>query len=79
MDFDKDTLDYFDHGHYNLDGSPKKCYLCNGKEFVTHIVAIDAYVVSETKIICKCGEIVGYWAYGHYDPCFANTHPTEGP
>lgn len=72
-------MDYFDHDHYNLDGCPHTCFKCKGNEFRDHIVAIDAYVVSERKIICKCGEIVGYWAYGHYDPCFANTHPTEGP
>lgn len=72
-------MDYFDKEHYNLDGYPNKCFACKGHTFRDHIVAIDAYVVSERKIICTCGTIVGYWAYGHYDPCFANTHPTEGP
>lgn len=72
-------MEHFDHEHYNQDGCPHTCRVCKGKDFITKIKAIDAYVVSEREIVCKCGEVVGYWAYGHYDPCFANLHPTEGP
>lgn len=73
-------MDYFDHENYNLDSSPKKCYECNHAKFHEVVVAIDAGHVSEYYLECKaCDTIVGYWAYGNFDPCFANTHPTEGP
>jgi uncharacterized CHY-type Zn-finger protein len=73
-------FDFFDHVNYNSDGSPKRCYHCKYQLWDEQIVAIDAGCISEYKIVCiACDAMIGYWAYGHYDPCFANTHPTEGP
>jgi hypothetical protein len=73
-------MDYFDHQHYNPDSSPKICHNCKHNTFDKFVVAIDGGHISEYYLECQaCDTIVGYWGYGHFDPCFSNTHPTEGP
>lgn len=38
-------------------------------------MAVDGGQVSEEKIIGRFGRVVGYWAYGYYDPSL----PYQGP
>jgi len=71
---------YFDTEHYYPDGCPKKCKHCGDTDVESKVVAIDGGYVSEASLYCeRCSTLIGYWAYGNYDPCFANLHPTEGP
>lgn len=74
-------MNHFDYDHYNGDSSPHTCRYCKWKDF-TEVVkdTIDQHIVCEKLIICsRCKQDVGYWAYGNYDPCYSNLHPTEGP
>lgn len=50
-------------------GEPTSCYKCGGTEFKTDIKAIDGGVLSEYIVECAvCGEALGYYAYGAWDP-----------
>lgn len=61
----------FDHEHFNEDYTPKICY-CGSERFTQHTCSTDAGYVSEFEIKCAvCKQRLAYWAYGHYDPCFA--------
>jgi len=72
--------EWFDSENYNSDASPKKCKYCGGIHFLEMTKAVDSGYTSEFEIVCwSCSATVAYWAYGSYDPCFANLHPTEGP
>jgi hypothetical protein len=56
--------------YYRTDGCPIKCINC-GSENLEGIVTdtLDGHLIMEYKIDCHdCGETVGYWAQGHFDP-----------
>lgn len=61
---------------YTEDGQPIKCPGCGHETINEEVVSmVDAYQgqgpVSEAKYICgNCKEVVGYWAYGHFDPAY---------
>lgn len=35
-----------------------------------HVLAVDGGVASEIELHDRFGRVVGYWAYGFYDPHF---------
>jgi len=62
----------FDSENYNEDCSPKKCKICGCLEFNETTKDSLEGIVLEYKINCsKCGAFIGYWAHGHFEPCFA--------
>lgn len=72
--------EWFDYSHYHIDSKPHTCKYCEGIYFKSKVKGYEAGSVSEYEVYCSsCDNLVGYWAYGHFDPCFANLHPTEGP
>lgn len=54
---------------------PIKCFTCDS-ENITEIVTDTLDMrVHEFKCICdECGEEVGYWAHGYYDPAYSMAH-----
>lgn len=71
---------YFDSENYYPDGCPKKCKHCGIPDLASKTEAVDGGLVTEAGLYCEgCNTLIGYWAYGSYDYCFANLHPTEGP
>ncbi|WP_299316509.1 hypothetical protein [uncultured Halomonas sp.] len=63
----------YDYVHYHADFSPKKCRDCGCEEFEEVVIdTLDGWCVMEFEVRCRwCDEVCGYWAHGHYDPCFA--------
>ena len=62
---------------FHEDDCPKKCTHCGSSKFKTKVLGVvDVYQgmgpVCEKDLICECGECVGFWAYGYWDPCFAD-------
>lgn len=65
--------------YYEEDGFPIKCPHCDGERFEQTVMdSIDVGVGTgypcEIRYWCsnpECEEEVQYWAYGHFDPCFA--------
>lgn len=76
----EDWSKWFDSKNYNEDGSPKLCREC-GNDHFTEVPkdSIDGHICEISVHCSACFENVAYWAYGWYDPCYANLHPTEGP
>lgn len=57
--------------NYNADGSCWRCPSCGGFVFVNRITSTIEYTTCEAYTHCaKCGDAVGFWAYGYHDPCF---------
>lgn len=57
--------------YYKDDGEPIKCTKCESKELSMKILDYIANVPCEQECRCpECGEIVGYWAYGSWDPVY---------
>lgn len=57
--------------YYNNDGSPRKCYKCEGIEFTQNITNRIDYITMEYEVRCSnCDVVLGYWATGYFDPCF---------
>lgn len=59
-------------GYYGEQGEPYRCKQCDSWHWTDHkettIDRLD-YTPCEVEISCKrCGNIMGYWAYGHYEP-----------
>lgn len=66
--------DYFDD-----DGASIKCPKCQSIKFTEKILGVvDVYQgmgpTCEAEYICECGEIVGFWAYGSWDPSFKDSY-----
>lgn len=60
-----------DKRYFNDDASPKRCTNCEYTGRITKIIASDEYGAYETEVRCSsCNTILGYKAYGKYDPCF---------
>ena len=63
-------------GCYDEDGAPIKCWKCGAEKITEKVtdtldVGVGRGVMMEFECICgQCGERVGYWAHGSYDPCF---------
>ena len=61
---------------YNDKDEPTSCIYCGGTKFRENVIGTIDYTVCEKEIICtNCEEVVSFWAYGSYDPCFA--YPTN--
>ena len=63
--------------HYYEDGSPKKCWKCGCEEIKSidrdWIAVLDNGTgpITEYESRCAaCNELLGYWAYGYFDPAF---------
>lgn len=62
--------------YFNSDGEPKRCIHCNNDKFTSKVtssfdVGVGTGITCEEEILCKkCDSVVGYWAYGGYDPRF---------
>lgn len=65
--------------HYTWSNAPMSCYRCGSTSFRNTTKSIDGGVVSQYVLHCKdCDTEVGYWAYGAWDPGYANNkkeHP----
>jgi hypothetical protein len=60
--------------YFDDDGAPVKCPKCQSIKFTEKILGVvDVY--HEAEYICECGEIVGFWAYGSWDPSFKDGTP----
>lgn len=60
---------------YEDDGAPKKCPHCGSTNFTSNTIdMLDVLYgqgpVTEFEVVCECGKIVGYWAYGYWDGDF---------
>jgi hypothetical protein len=57
--------------YYGEDDGPIKCYHCDSTD-IDHITRdITANVISEYSCVCQnCQQVIGYWAFGYYDPSF---------
>jgi hypothetical protein len=56
---------FYDNGH------PKRCTHCHSNNLDYQVKATDCGYESEKQYFCtSCKHIVGYWAYGYFDPCF---------
>ena len=65
---------------YTEDGQPMKCWKCGGTEITEKVRdMLDVWCgqgpVMEFECVCgNCGESVGYWAHGYYDPGYMDYH-----
>lgn len=56
---------------YDSEGCPICCPFCHCKKINDLIQSIDGGMASEIQYNCSsCKDIIGYWAYGSYDPYF---------
>lgn len=63
-----------DVARYAADFRPVKCS-CGGEKFREVVKEHIDGRVCEFEVRCiKCGALTGYWAYGYYDPSFAEPH-----
>lgn len=64
---------------YDKDGCPIRCPECGSSHIVDKVEdMIDACYgpVSEMSYACGgCMQLIGYWAYGSYDPAFSRKPP----
>lgn len=57
--------------HFTKEGQPLSCPRCKCPKLREDTKAIDGGQVSEFAVRCEgCEALVGYWAYGHWDPIF---------
>lgn len=60
--------------NYHKNGECVRCPYCGCKGFDENVIdRIDGYMTEPCEIETRCSdchEIVGYWTYGYYDPCF---------
>ena len=57
--------------YYTDDGCPIKCFTCDAINIKSRTVDIIANCVCETAYYCDdCGEDLGYWAYGSFNPYY---------
>jgi len=72
------TLDLEFHGPE--DGRPIKCSGCGSENIKSTVKDRMEYIVCEKQYYCAdCDKIVGYWAYGWFDPeYFVHKTPTNG-
>ena len=69
---------------YTEDGQPIKCWKCGCTEQREVVISmVDVFQgmgpVCEYEVFCAvCGESIGYWAYGSFDPGYmANLPPNS--
>lgn len=56
---------------YDSEGCPVCCPFCYSKKINDSIQSIDGGIASEIQYHCsRCKNIIGYWAYGSYDPSY---------
>lgn len=57
--------------HFNKDFSPKLCTACGSTEFKEVVIDSISGQACEVETRCsKCSELLAFWGYGNYDPCF---------
>lgn len=58
--------------YYQENCCPIKCLKCQSTELEDRILdTLDGHTILEYSIHCSgCGTMVGYWAYGYFDPSF---------
>lgn len=60
-----------DGEYYTEEGEPIKCCYCDCEHLYEMTKDIVQHTVAEYAIVChSCNEVVGYWAYGYFDPFF---------
>jgi hypothetical protein len=63
-------------GPYAQDGAPVKCWKCGCDQITERVtdrldVGVGLGMMMEFECLCSlCGERIGYWAHGSYDPSF---------
>ena len=68
---------------YSEDGAPIKCCKCGSEQITEKVtntldVGVGRGMPMEFECVCdQCGEVVGYWAYGYYDPSFMTAIATK--
>ena len=72
--------------YFEPDGAPIRCPKCGSTKTTEKVISVvDVYQgmgpTCEAECYCECGECVGYWAYGSWDPHFrmdfTERNPTE--
>ncbi len=57
--------------YYDDECRPIKCMNCESTEIKSIVKDITAGTICEKEYSCFCcGAIIGYWAYGSFDPCY---------
>ena len=57
--------------YYNKDCKPIKCQHCESTDIKSIVIDITAGTVCEKEYHCTaCKTIIGYWAYGAFDPSY---------
>lgn len=60
-----------DTENYTEDGAPKKCKHCGSDNIDYKSTDHIDYMVCEAEYRCgDCGELLGRWAYGNFEPDF---------
>lgn len=59
-------------GYYSMDGKPLRCEQCDSWHWSDHRDVITDridWTPCELRKECKrCGHVMGYWAYGYWEP-----------
>ncbi len=59
--------------YYDETGRPVRCVHCGCGEILRTTKDRIEGTVCEEEYWCRgCGKVVGYWAYGYFDPEYAN-------
>jgi hypothetical protein len=60
--------------YYSKNNRPIKCQYCECEELTETVEDQSGGQVFEKSITCsECNSMLGYWAYGAYDPFFRKT------
>ena len=69
MTFEEAIKQDIKDGYINNEGAPLKCRKCGSSHITTGNEYYENYGVIEYDAICvDCGEVVGHWAYGYWNP-----------
>ena len=57
--------------YYSEEGYPHRCPHCEGVDIGCRVLDRIEGTVCEEEYFCEsCGEIIGLWAYGYWDPAY---------
>lgn len=57
--------------YFHKHGEPKRCAWCGCTEFRQRVAdSLDGHPCEIAHDCTRCPNRVGYWSYGHWDPCY---------
>lgn len=61
--------------YYTEEGRPKVCPFCGSLKLETVDHSYMEHILMEYGVRCvECGQYVGYWAHGYFDPIYIDTY-----